>query len=102
MTEADGTERHTRDGCSTYTKNHGTLRHGYKAHVATDTRGVITDWVFDTARPHDSNHVDPLTRGEGVAVYADSAYSSRDRRERLAGRACWTGSCTSGCGGRRN
>lgn len=83
--EADGTERHTRDGCASYTRNHGTLRHGYKAHLATDTRGVITDWVFDTARPHDSNHVDHLTRGEGAAVYADSAYSSKERRERLKG-----------------
>ena len=82
--EADGTERHTRDGCATYTRNHGTLRHGYKAHIATDTRGLITDWVFDTARPHDSNHADPLTSGEAVAVYADSAYSSKDRRGRLA------------------
>ena len=81
--EADGTERHTRDGCASYTKNHGTLRHGYKAHLATDARGVITDWVFDTARPHDSNHIERLTRDEGVAVYADSAYSSRERRERL-------------------
>ena len=81
--EADGTERHTRDGCATYTRNHGTLRHGYKAHLATDARGLVTDWVFDTARPHDSKHVDHLTRGEAVAVYADSAYSSRDRRQRL-------------------
>jgi IS5 family transposase len=84
VVEADGAERHTRDGCASYTRNHGTLRHGYKAHLATDTRGVITDWVFDTARPHDSNHVEHLTRGEAVAVYADSAYSSRERRQRLA------------------
>jgi IS5 family transposase len=83
--EADGTGRHTRDRCASYTKNHGTLRHGYKAHLATDTRGMITDWVFDTARPHDSNHVDHLLRGESVAAYADSAYSSRERRERLEG-----------------
>jgi transposase, IS5 family len=83
VTEADGTERHTRDGCASYTKNHGTLRHGYKAHIATDTRGMSTDWVFDSARPHDSNHIDPLTRGEDTAVYADSAYSSKDRRGRL-------------------
>lgn len=84
--EADGTERHTRDGCATYTKNHGTLRHGYKAHLATDTRGLVTDWVFDSARPHDSNHVDGLTREEAEAVYADSAYSSKERRERLGER----------------
>lgn len=83
--EPDGTERHTRDACATYTKNHGTLRHGYKAHLATDTRGLVTDWVFDTARPHDSNHIDQLTAGEATAVYADSAYASRERRERLAG-----------------
>jgi transposase, IS5 family len=83
VVEADGAERHTRDGCASYTRNHGTLRHGYKAHIATDTRGVITDWVFDTARPHDSNHVDHLTRDEDSAVYADSAYSSKDRRRRL-------------------
>lgn len=83
--EADGTERHTRDGCASYTKNHGTLRHGYKAHVATDTRGVITDWVFDTASPHDSNHADYLLRDEQTAAYADSAYSSKERRERLEG-----------------
>jgi IS5 family transposase len=83
--EADGTERHTRDGCADYTKNHGTLRHGYKAHVATDTRGMITDWVFDTARPHDSNHAEHLLRDERTAAYADSAYSSKERRERLRG-----------------
>ena len=41
--ELDGTERHTHDACATYTKNHGTLRHGYKAHLATDTRGIVTD-----------------------------------------------------------
>jgi IS5 family transposase len=81
VVEADGTTRHTRDGCATYTRNHGTLRHGYKAHIATDTRGTITDWVFDTARPHDSNHIDHLTQGEGKAVYADSAYGSKERRE---------------------
>jgi transposase, IS5 family len=81
--QLDGSERHTRDRCASYTKNHGTLRHGYKAHVTTDTRGVITDWVFDTASPHDSNHIDQLTATEQTAVYADSAYSSQERRERL-------------------
>jgi IS5 family transposase len=78
-----GLERHTHDRTATYTKNHGTLRHGYKAHLATDTRGMIVDWVFDTAAPHDSNHVDQLTESERTAVYADSAYSSKERRQRL-------------------
>jgi IS5 family transposase len=84
VTEADGTTRHTRDRCASYTRNHGTLRHGYKAHLATDARGMITDWVFDSAAPHDSNHVEQLTQGETNAVYADSAYASKERRQRLA------------------
>jgi len=75
---------HTHDPAATYTKNHGTLRHGYKAHIATDTRGLITDYVFDTAKVHDSRHIDALTHGEAVAVYADSAYSEKARRARLA------------------
>lgn len=78
-----GLERHTKDPAATYTKNHGVLRHGYKAHVATDTRGMIKDFVFDTAAPHDSRHVEQLTAGERVAVYGDSAYASAERRARL-------------------
>jgi len=84
--DAEGMERHTHDPAATYTKNHGTLRHGFKAHLATDTRGTITDFVFDTAKVHDSNHIDQLTEGENTAVYADSAYSSAERRERLKDR----------------
>jgi IS5 family transposase len=80
----DAMERHTHDPCATYTRNHGTLRHGYKAHLVTDTRGLITNWVFDTAKPHDSNHIDDLTSDERTAIYADSAYASRERRDRLA------------------
>jgi IS5 family transposase len=84
--EADGTERHTHDRCASYTKNHGTLRHGYKAHLATDTRGLITDWVFDTARPHDSNHIEQLTTTEQTVIYADSAYRSKEREQQLSDR----------------
>src|SRR6266566_4667634 len=84
--DKQGLERHTHDGCATYTRNHGTLRHGYKAHIATDTRGMITDWVFDSARPHDSKHIDQLTAAEQKAIYADKAYSSKERRARLGER----------------
>lgn len=78
---ADGS--HTKDPCATYTKNHGTLRHGYKAHQATDTRGIITGYVFDTAKPHDSNHADYLLRNEKSKAYGDSAYRSKDRVAKL-------------------
>jgi IS5 family transposase len=69
----------TRDRCATYTKNHGTVRHGYKAHQATDTRGIVTGYVFDTAKAHDSVHADALLEGEKTAGYADSAYRSKER-----------------------
>lgn len=74
---------HTRDRCASYTKNHGTPRHGYKAHLATDKRGIVTDYVFDTAKVHDSQHADYLLREETRAAYADSAYRSRERVEKL-------------------
>jgi transposase, IS5 family len=80
----DGT--HTHDPAATYTRNHGTLRHGYKASIATDTRGIITDFVFDSAKPHDSKHIDDLTARETRAVYADSAYGDKKRSARLADR----------------
>lgn len=80
----DGT--HTKDPCATYTKNHGTPRHGYKAHLATDTRGIVTGYVFDTAKAHDSIHADALLQDETRAAYADSAYRSKDRVAALGGR----------------
>jgi len=77
----DGT--HTHDPAATYTRNHGTLRHGYKAHIATDVTGLITDYLFDTAKTHDSRHIDQLTDQETRAVYADSAYRDQERTKRL-------------------
>jgi IS5 family transposase len=76
----------TKDPCATYTKNHGTLRHGYKAHQATDRRGLITGYVFDTAKPHDSNHADYLLRDETSNAYGDSAYRSKERVKQLRAR----------------
>jgi IS5 family transposase len=77
---------HTHDKAATYTKNHGTLRHGYKAHIATDVAGIITDYLFDSAKTHDSRHIDQLTDKETRAVYADSAYRDKTRTERLMGK----------------
>ena len=74
---------HTKDKAATFTKKHGQTYHGYKAHIATDKRGVITDYRFGTAKEHDSKHIDGLIEGEETAVYADSAYMDKGRRERL-------------------
>lgn len=76
---------HTKDNAASFTKKHGRTYHGYKAHVATDARGIVTDYVFDTAKVHDSQHIDQLIEGEAKAVYADSAYMDKDRKARLEG-----------------
>ena len=85
----DGTS--TGDPCATTTAKAGQIRHGYKAHAATDTRGIITDYVFDTAKVHDSRHMDPLTEAETKAVYGDSAYMDRRRQERLETKGVFCG-----------
>jgi len=82
---------HTRDPEASYTKKHGRTYHGYKAHVATDTRGLIRKYKFDTAKVHDSQHFDSLTEQETNAVYADSAYMSEDRRAQLKARGVYCG-----------
>ena len=74
---------HTKDKAATATKKHGIPHHGYKAHIATDTQGMIVDYVYDTAKVHDSKHIDQLTENETKSVYADSAYMDKDRKERL-------------------
>ena len=91
----------TKDRTATYTKKHGRTYHGYKAHIATDKRGMIKDYVFDTAKVHDSKHIDQLIDNEprateeepeaGGAVYADSAYMDKNRKARLESNGIFCG-----------
>jgi len=76
----------TRDRGASFTKKHGRSYHGYKAHVNVSTDRLITDYVFDTAKVHDSRHIDQLIEDETQAVYADSAYMDKQRSEALAER----------------
>ncbi len=81
----------SKDKAASYTRKHGETRHGYKAHIATDTNGMIKDYLYDTAKVHDSQHIDQLIQdelsggggGSGGAVYADSAYMDKKRSSRL-------------------
>jgi IS5 family transposase len=84
---------HTKDKAASYTKKHGKTHHGYKAHIATDAKGMITDYVYDTAKVHDSQHIDQLIEGEtsGGAVFADSAYMNKDRKARLQRKGVFCG-----------
>jgi IS5 family transposase len=85
----DGTS--TRDGCASFTRKHGRTYHGYKAHVNVSKDRIVTDYVFDSASTHDSQHIDTLTENERHAVYADSAYMDRKRSERLKSRGVHDG-----------
>jgi IS5 family transposase len=81
----------TRDKQASFTKKHGRTYHGYKAHVATDTRGVIKDYRFTTAGVHDSQKMDELIEGEKMAVYGDSAYMDKEREARFKSRGIFYG-----------
>ena len=78
---SDGTS--TKDKTASYTKKHGTIHHGFKAHIATDRNGIIKDYRFDTAGVHDSRHIDDLIAYERHSVWADSAYMDSERKKRL-------------------
>lgn len=73
----------TRDPQASYTKKNDRTYHGYKAHIASDRQGIVKDFRFDTAKVHDSRHIDPLIRKEKSLVVADSAYMDQEREERL-------------------
>lgn len=73
----------TRDPEASFTQKHGRHYHGYKGHIAADCSGIVTDSRFSTAKDHDSNYIDELTEHEKKRVIADSAYSDRQRRQRL-------------------
>ncbi len=87
----DGT--HTRDEDASSTVKHGKSSFGYKAHIAVDVSGIVTDYRFTTAREHDSKRIDELVKRERTAVYADGAYTSEERRTKLRARGVIDGIC---------
>ena len=81
----------TRDKTASYTKKNNRTYHGFKAHIATDTNGIIKDYRFDTAKVHDSQHIDDLTADEDHSVFADSAYMSNKRKKDLEAKGVFCG-----------
>jgi IS5 family transposase len=77
----DGTS--TRDpGATTTAKGHLPY-FGFRAHIRTDTKAVIRDYRFDTARESEHTHFDGLIAGEKAAVYADAGYMKHARSQQL-------------------
>lgn len=87
----DGT--HTRDAEASFSKKGGVTHHGYKGHIAADPRGVVKDYRFSDAAPHDSNFIDELTKDEKTIVVADSAYRSVAREAALVKRGVGCAVC---------
>ena len=81
----------TKDRAASYTKKHGRTYHGYKGHIATDTNGIIKDYRFDTAKVHDSQHIDELIENESHSVFADSAYMDKKRKAELESKGIFCG-----------
>jgi IS5 family transposase len=73
----------TRDQEAGFTKKRGRAYHGYKAHVATDTRGMVKDYRVTSADEHDSKRFDELTEDEKKAKYGDSAHMDKKRKAQL-------------------
>jgi len=88
---ADGSR--TTDPCATKTAKHGRGYHGYRAHIATDARGIITDFVYDTAAESEHTHFDHLAEPETRKVYADSGCRSKARVAALEARGVAANLC---------
>ncbi len=82
---------HSKEKSASYTRKHGKTYHGYKGHIASDRRGIVTDYRYDTAKVHDSKHIDELIENEKAAVYADSAYMDKQRKKTLEKRGVFCG-----------
>jgi IS5 family transposase len=81
------------DPCATTTVKGGRGYHGYRAHVATDRQGLITDYVYDAANVSEHEHFDHLARNETKAVYADSGCRGKERVKALRERGVMPAFC---------
>lgn len=73
----------TRDIDAGFTKKNGRGYHGYKGHIATDTKGkFIEERATSSASPHDSQFFDELVNDSDQAAFADSAYINTERKQK--------------------
>ena len=78
----------TRDRIASFTQKQNKTYRDYKANINTGTNGFITDYRFDTAKMHVSQHIDELIEDE-AAAYADNAYMSKRHRKNLKKQGCF-------------
>ena len=66
---------------------------GYRGHIATDRRGIVLDFRYDTASVSEHTHFDDLAANENRMVFADSGCRSKDRVAQLRARGVLAGLC---------
>lgn len=88
---ADGSS--SGDPAASKTHKGGRIYHGYRVHIATDRRGIITDYVYDTAAVSEHEHFDQLAASESKLVVADSGCRSKERIKRLRERGVTAALC---------
>lgn len=66
---------------------------GYRAHIATDRRGIVTNYIYDTAAVSEHAHWDDLAADEKRMVFADSGCRSQERVSKLRQRGVLAGMC---------
>lgn len=82
--EDDEDEIVTSDPDADFARKRGQAFFGYKAHVGVDQgSGLIRRALVTPANVHDSAAADGLICGDEKKVFADKAYHSQERRERL-------------------
>ena len=83
----------TAQPCATHTAKGNRAYFGYRAHIAADRQGIVTDFVYDSANVSEHTHFDALAEKETHAVFADSGCRSRQRVEQLRERGVFPGLC---------
>ena len=72
------------DRDAAWTRKGGRYHYGYKVHIGVDEKsGLIRKAVMTAANVNDTEVADELISGDEKAVYADRAYDTHERRQRL-------------------
>ena len=82
--EAGAGGRHPQEPEADWTRKDGKFLFGYKAHVAVDEgSGLLRQVIVTSAKVYESEVADQLIQGDERAIYADRAYESKARRQKL-------------------
>lgn len=78
-----GGEQSEEDPEAGWTCKNDEYTYGYKGHVSTTKKGLICKTKMTSADVHDSQVFESLLDEDTTKAYADKAYPSKDRRQRL-------------------